>query len=245
MSGGGVFGDDEDGILGRQVALKEAPLLHQEERRNYVTCDAPDCGASQLIVNGRAVDQPGNAALGTPASWASEVWFRVKGKDYCPKHHSDLAEDALASLSAELSAAERAAGFGERPLLGPAGYAFLEEATRVLKARTAGPILVGDPAPPPLPPRPSMLSSSPSLGTLGVIVLLLMAIAYLWSRMDGDECQLALDNKSNFEDRGSIQFLESKRVGNAFQCSGEIVRPDQPRVPVRYFCDREQCRFEK
>lgn len=199
-----------------------------------------------MLVNGRAVNQPASVLLRTNASWASEVWFRVKGKDYCPRHHTGMAEDAPDTLVAERAAAERAAGYGEVPLslLSESEYDDCAAMAGLADSDAPEPVRAA-PSPSPAPARPSFLSQTPSLGTLAIIALLLMAVAYLWQRMGLDEWRLALLNRSGFEDRGSIRFLGFKSEGNTLRCSGEIIKPDQSRVPVRYSCDREQCWFEK
>lgn len=259
---GGVFGNEELGLPGDHPesfigSIGGEPILgHEitnapEERREEIACDHRDCLRQRLVINGSAVDQP--------KGWATDTWFHVNGKDYCPDHGPSYgaaggAAEALSAdgtpspypvsdyLTAELAEAERMAGLSserrhlERESSPPVDYSGYQG--------VQGDQGFSGPTPEPLPrrtdPRQTTLSWVTVLLIAAVFVLSGFALA-LWIDLDSAQLEIAVNNKSSFEDKGHIRSLDCQRQGNTFQCSGEVIDATRP---VRYFCDKNSCHFE-
>jgi len=103
---GGIFGpSSEHSVLG------DAPLPHPEERRVTFACDEPGCAAYRDSIDGRAQNHPADEFTGAPASWTTDVWFHVRGKDYCPLHGAGRLNESLSPVTPEaLAAAENVSG---------------------------------------------------------------------------------------------------------------------------------------
>ncbi len=233
-------------------------LPSQEEQREYVTCDFPDCKARRLTIDGRSVNQP--AIAEAPASWTTHTWFEVDGKDYCPEHGEamwrtraliepdapedlDLAPDGILAGDACVEVSG-----GELPDLD----SVLDEAERIA-GLTADNSRAGAQYRP-IEPSPARSSRDPGSTVSGWIVvalsLVIIGVSWgafmLWMELDMAQLRLAVDTKGTFETDGHIRELDCDRRGNVFRCSGEVTDQDQTQAPrpVRYTCDKDSCHFE-
>lgn len=224
MKRGGIFGEEEDGIL---EPGPDANLIEPEFKQVSIGCDEEGSGDQDRCEERLYYARP--LGLTEEADFIrarARGWLVDGDKTYCPKHapgHERLVTPEEAHTIGEEVRADFHAAVDECAAIG-----------RKLDQISSPPAT-----------KPGSWSRVLVLALVIVIIGLVMALGMTWSRILVSESRLISFMMDDFEARSHIArkdcgaFFATERF-----CSGVIKTEGQLDVPARYSCDRDHCRFE-